>query len=67
MQIAARFLDAQDLENLRLLVADSREALERLAHLTRQIVTASRGDITPLNVEPLDLRKSLGMQLGDGW
>jgi signal transduction histidine kinase len=55
MHIAVRFLDAQDMENLRVLVSESREALERLAHLTRQIITASRGDVTPLHVEPLDL------------
>lgn len=56
MQLASRYLDAQDLTNLRSLVSDSREALDRLASLTRQILAASQGessDEIPLNVVDL--------------
>ena len=44
MQLAMRFLDAQDITTLRDLVEDSRVALERLAGLTSQLAAAGRGE-----------------------
>jgi signal transduction histidine kinase len=57
MQLALRYLDTQDLTNLRSVVGDSREALERLASLTEQLVSASKGDTLALDLEPVDLRR----------
>jgi len=55
MQIAARHLEAADISMIRTLISDSRDALDSLAHLTGQIVAASRGDDPQLSIEPLDL------------
>ena len=55
MQIAARNLEAADVSMIRTLISDSRDALDNLAHLTSQIVAASRGDDPSLTIEPLDL------------
>lgn len=63
MQMAARYLDTQDVTNVRSLVSDSREALERLASLTRQILAASQGEVSdeiPLDV--VDLAGVIRMQ-----
>jgi signal transduction histidine kinase len=57
MQLAIRFLDAQDITNLRSLVDDSREALERLAALTGQLAAVSRGDDLTLEKEPVELKR----------
>ncbi len=56
MQIASRFLDAEDLTNVRGLVSDSREALDRLAILTRQIVSASQNEEPDLDLEEIDVK-----------
>lgn len=55
MQLAVRFLDAQDLANLRELVHNSRDALQRLASLTSQLVAASRGEEFSIELEPVDI------------
>ena len=57
MQLALRYLDAQDLTNLRSVVGESREALDRLASLTSQLVSASKGDTLALEHEPVDLKR----------
>ena len=44
MRIAARYLDNADINMIRELVSDSKDALQSLAHLTSQIVSASRGE-----------------------
>jgi len=59
MQIAAGYLDSADLEMIRMLVADSKDALDSLAHLTSQIVAASRGDDPTLEIEPVDMQEPL--------
>src|SRR5688572_18767080 len=59
MQIASRFLDAEDLTNVRSLVSDSREALDRLAILTRQIVSASQNEDPEVDLELVHLNESL--------
>ena len=55
MQLAVRFLDAEDLANLRELVHASRDALDRLAALTGQLVAASKGDDVSIKLEPVDV------------
>lgn len=55
LQMAARFLDAADMTNLRPLIDESRDALSRLAGLTRQIIAASRGETPDLVFEPCEL------------
>jgi signal transduction histidine kinase len=42
---------------LRSVVGDSRQALERLASLTGQLVSASKGDTLALKRQPVDLRR----------
>lgn len=59
MQIASRFLDAEDLTNVRALVSDSREALDRLAILTRQIVSASQNEEPDLDLEEINVKAIL--------
>ena len=59
MQIASRFLDAEDLTNVRSLVSDSREALDRLANLTRQIVSASQNEEPEIDLEVLHVNASI--------
>jgi signal transduction histidine kinase len=65
MQIASRFLDAEDMTNVRSLVSDSREALDRLAILTRQIVSASQNEEPEVDLELLHIRASL--ERVSGW
>src|SRR5262249_17910884 len=55
LQIAVRYLDSADMDRIRPLVAESKDALDSLAFLTSQIVAASRGDELALTVEPTDL------------
>ena len=57
MQIASRFLDAEDITNVRSLVSDSREALDRLANLTRQIVSASQNEDPEVDLELVHLER----------
>jgi signal transduction histidine kinase len=57
MQLAVRFLDAQDLTNLRSVVGDSKQALDRLAALTGQLLSASKGESLGLQIEPVDVRR----------
>ena len=57
MQLAVRFLDAQDLANLRELVHNSRDALQRLASLTSQLVAASKGEELSIELEPVDVMR----------
>jgi signal transduction histidine kinase len=59
MQIASRFLDADDLTNVRGLISDSREALDRLAVLTRQIVSASQNEEPEIEFEEIDVKSIL--------
>jgi signal transduction histidine kinase len=59
LQMAVNFLDSQDMTNVRELVTDSREALEKLAVLTSQLLAASRGEEVPLSREPIDLRHAV--------
>jgi two-component system phosphate regulon sensor histidine kinase PhoR len=59
MHIASRYLDAEDLTNVRSLVSDSREALDRLANLTRQIVAASHNEEPEIQLEILSLNECL--------
>jgi signal transduction histidine kinase len=59
MQVAARYLDAEDISMIRRLVAESKDALESLAHLTGQIIAASRGDDLALVIEPINLSEPL--------
>ncbi|MGE0135463.1 MAG: sensor histidine kinase [Dehalococcoidia bacterium] len=65
LQMAARFLDAADMTNLRPLIDESRDALDRLAGLTRQIIAASRGEAHEMTFEPCDLRELI--RQGAGW
>jgi len=51
MRIASRFLEMDDVRNLRDLIGDSREALDRLAGLTKQIVSASRNESPRMELE----------------
>lgn len=55
LQMASRYLEAADLANLRPLIDESRDALDRLAGLTRQIMAASRGETPELVFEVLEL------------
>jgi signal transduction histidine kinase len=59
MQLAIRFLDTQDITSVREAVSESREALERLANLTSQLLAASRGDELTLSEQTVDLRRVL--------
>lgn len=55
LQLASRFMDAADMTNIRPLIEESRDALDRLAGLTRRIIAASRGESTELTFVPTDV------------
>ncbi|HEX5368605.1 MAG TPA: ATP-binding protein [Dehalococcoidia bacterium] len=53
MEVASRYLDAQDMKNMRPIVDDSRQALSRLALLTSQIVAASKNEPLTFDMEEI--------------
>lgn len=55
LQLASRFMDAADMTNIRPLIEESRDALDRLAGLTRQILAVSRGESVELVFAPCDI------------
>ena len=57
MQMVVRLLDASDIKTVRELVTESRIALERLAAVTGQLVSASSGDDLVIVQEPMELRR----------